>query len=291
MKKIIFILLLSIVVLFVPLTLAKDGTNGDGGNKNKDENEVRIENRFEQRIERDDDSVRVRILQQVQEEERAENKIEITEPVEQKVEIKGNNFEITGEITKIDKDNFVVTSQTIFIDANLVAEFEQKGTLKVGELVKVEGIIIDGKKFAREIVVLRNNQEDKIEIKNIIRDRVEIKGNRFEITGEITKIENDSFVVASQTIFIDPNLVRDFRQRGTLKLGERVRVEGIIVDAKKFAREIRIFRERQEVEIEVKNATEAGRARIEVKARGPFDQITNLLRQILNFFTGQRITS
>lgn len=132
----------------------------------------------------------------------------------------------------------------------------------------------------------RREQKNELEIEN--EQEVEIKGNNFEITGEISKVDTGSFVVALQTIFVDPNLVQDFEQRGLLKVGERVKVEGIIIDGKKFAREIKVLANNEEVRIEIKNATQAARAKVEVKARGPFDQINDLLRQILNFFTGQR---
>lgn len=136
-------------------------------------------------------------------------------------------------------------------------------------------------------IKIEEKRENEIEIKDE-QEEVEIKGNNFEIRGEIIKVEKDSFIVASQTIFIDPSLVRNFEQRSILKVGERVKVEGIIIDGKKFAREIKVFRNDQQVEIEVKNATETARAKVEVKSRGPVDQIINLLRQLISLLTGQK---
>lgn len=71
-----------------------------------------------------------------------------------KFEIEGQTFEITGEVTSISGNSFVVFGQTVMIDPSRVAEFEQKGILAVGNIVKVEGIIEGGTKFAREIKVL-----------------------------------------------------------------------------------------------------------------------------------------
>lgn len=71
-----------------------------------------------------------------------------------KVEIKGNEFEIIGRIDAISANMITVAGQSITIDPTRVREFEQKGVLKVGQLVKVEGIIQNNVKLAREIKVL-----------------------------------------------------------------------------------------------------------------------------------------
>lgn len=67
-------------------------------------------------------------------------------------------FEIRGEITAIAGNNFVVSSQTIFIDPTQVKEFEQKGVLAIGKRVKVEGIVKNGVNFAQEINVIGTGQ-------------------------------------------------------------------------------------------------------------------------------------
>lgn len=71
--------------------------------------------------------------------------------------------------------------------------------------------------------------------------RVEVKNDKFEIRGEISSTSDTSFVVLSQTINIDPAQVFEFKQKGILKVGEKVKVEGIIKDGKKFAEEINII--------------------------------------------------
>lgn len=166
-------LIIILIILFLTTNitaLAIEGRNGGNG----DRDEIRIEQRREERIERDDDRVRIRIRQEIRRREE-ENEVEVRERFEQRVEIRGNEFEIRGEITKIEKDNFVVASQTIFVDPNLVGEFEQKGTLKVGKKVEVKGVIIDGKNFARGIKVFEDNEEIEIEVKNVPEAKVEIK--------------------------------------------------------------------------------------------------------------------
>lgn len=186
MKKLILILFITVAALVSPAVFAVEGRNGENN-----ENDNRIRTEIEQRIERDDDRVRIRIRQ----EREIENDVNITAGIQQKVEIEGNRFEIIGEVTKVDSDNFTVASQIVFIDVNLVKEFEQKGTLKVGERVEVEGIIIDGRKFAREINVFTNNSQIQIEVKNATqaaRARVEIKsrGALDQITELLREILN-----------------------------------------------------------------------------------------------------
>lgn len=90
----------------------------------------------------------------------------------------GSEFELAGTISSISDDSFVVGGQTITIDISKVEEFEQKGILSVGNSVKVEGIIVDGQKFAEEIKVFGLGGKNlKIEIKNSPDEvKVEAKG-------------------------------------------------------------------------------------------------------------------
>ncbi len=163
--------------------LAVEGRNGD-------ENEVRVEERFEQRIERDDDRVRIEIRQRIRQENEAEDEVEIRERIEQKVEIQGNRFEISGRISAIASDNFTIAGNTIFIDPSIVREFEQKGTLKVGEDAKVEGVIVDDKKFAEEIRVFRDDQEMEIKLKQGADVRVRARGPLDQIRDLLNQILN-----------------------------------------------------------------------------------------------------
>lgn len=66
-------------------------------------------------------------------------------------EIEGNTFEITGEVAAFTGGTVIIDGRTITINPNAVANFEQEGTIEVGEVIKVEGIISDGTFLAREI--------------------------------------------------------------------------------------------------------------------------------------------
>lgn len=95
-----------------------------------------------------------------------------------KIKINKSNFEIIGKIDSISGNVIVVAGQTIVIDISKVKNFEQKGILTVGKTVNVEGVIVDGTKFAKEIKVFgASGQEVKIEIKNVPGEiKVEAKG-------------------------------------------------------------------------------------------------------------------
>ncbi|MFZ5932543.1 MAG: DUF5666 domain-containing protein [Patescibacteria group bacterium] len=69
-----------------------------------------------------------------------------------------NEFEIKGEIESVGENSFVVNGQTILIDITQVGKFKQKGILKVGVMVKVEGVIINGNYYAAEIMTIGTGQ-------------------------------------------------------------------------------------------------------------------------------------
>ncbi|MCR4305995.1 MAG: hypothetical protein NUV73_02850 [Candidatus Daviesbacteria bacterium] len=138
--------------------------------------EGRIEELFEQRIERDDARVRIEIKQRIRQDNESVDALEIREGVGQKVEIQGNRFEITGRISDISGDNFTIAGNTIFIDPSLVREFEQKGALRVDEGAKVEGIIVGNKKFAEEIKVFHDQEEVDIRVKQAQETRIRTQG-------------------------------------------------------------------------------------------------------------------
>lgn len=100
-----------------------------------DVNRVRVETR--------DDGDRVRIELRGPEVEELEALPDI--------EIEGNNFEITGEVTAFTGGTVTIDGQTITIDPNQVTNFEQEGTIEVGEVIKVEGFVEDGTLLAREV--------------------------------------------------------------------------------------------------------------------------------------------
>ncbi len=149
------------------------GSSGSGGDENRvrieiradeedpEENRVRVEVRGDEanleeavslisqlpmsedldrlRVEVRDDENRVRIEARQEEEEELPD-----------VEIQDNTFEITGEVTAFTEDTVTIDGQTIVIDPS-VADFEQEGTIEVGETIKVEGTIEDGTFMAVEI--------------------------------------------------------------------------------------------------------------------------------------------
>ncbi|EKD84961.1 MAG: hypothetical protein ACD_38C00126G0002 [uncultured bacterium] len=92
----------------------------------------------------------------------SENRIEVRSGTEielegEKVEIKGDKFEITGKITGITANTITVGGQTVFVNPSQVAQLEKDEILKVDNLIKVEGTIVDDQKIVREIIVSRNN--------------------------------------------------------------------------------------------------------------------------------------
>lgn len=160
------------------LTFAHGGSSGSGGggddrvrievragDDEPDENRVRVEARGDAnvgdavnflnnldipedanrvRIETRDDGNRVRIEARGTEVEEVEALPEF--------EIEGNIFEVTGEVTAFTGGTVTVVGRTITINPGAVANFEQEGTIEVGEVIKVEGVIeADGALLAREI--------------------------------------------------------------------------------------------------------------------------------------------
>lgn len=106
------------------------------------------------RIEERDDRVRVEIRGfGVEELEEAEG-----------LEIEGDTFEVTGEVTAFTGGTVTVNGQLITIDPGAVVNFEQEGAIEVGEMIKVEGIISDGTFFAREIDANGVEVEEGVEV-------------------------------------------------------------------------------------------------------------------------------
>ncbi len=63
----------------------------------------------------------------------------------------------------------------------------------------------------------------------------------FELSGVIGQVNSSSFIVNQQEIYIDPVQVTKYVQKGILKSGERVKVKGVIADAKKYAADINVI--------------------------------------------------
>lgn len=148
----------------------------------------------------------------------------------------------------------------------------------------------------------------RVEIKNEDEEKVEIENDRFEIIGKIESMSSNSFIVLGQTITIDPSRVSGFEQKGILKVGDSVKVEGIIKNGTKFAQEIKVSGAGGgRFKFEVRNfplpsvaptttvsptpsvtptgtpSASVSNARVEIKAKGSVDQIKSFLEQALNF--------
>ncbi len=120
----------------------------------------------------------------------------------------------------------------------------------------------------------RQDQEQEVRIEN----RVEIQGNEFEITGRITAMGKDSITISGQQIFIDPDLVGNFQERGIVEVGDTAKAEGEIRDNKLFAREITIFSGdnlRDEVRVEIKGDPE------QLGDRGALQELLDLINRFL----------
>src|SRR3990167_6972473 len=84
------------------------------------------------------------------------------------LEVGGSGFEIRGEISSISGNSFTILGQTIVVDPSQISEFKQKGILKVGSMAKVEGKIVNGTKYAKEIKVIGTGQgRFKFEIEGV----------------------------------------------------------------------------------------------------------------------------
>lgn len=140
-----------LVLASTTTVLAKDGNSGHEGSGRGGRDRVRIEVRSN---EANDDVNRVRI-----EARSGEDRVRIeardAEEAEDELaglEINGNTFEITGAVTAFSGGSVTIDGRTITINPSLVTNFEQEGTIEVGETIKVEGMVAaDGALLAREI--------------------------------------------------------------------------------------------------------------------------------------------
>lgn len=149
---------------------AKDDNGGSDSGDGSEENRVRVEIRGEgatvenavgllNQQNLSDEIGRVRIQQRdnrVRIEVRAPEAEEVAEVEEAEdefpeVEVGNNKFEITGEVGAVSGNTFTIAGRIITIDPSRVADFEQKVTPSVGQIVKVEGIIEGTTMLAREI--------------------------------------------------------------------------------------------------------------------------------------------
>lgn len=145
--------------------------------------------------------------------------------------------------------------------------------------------------------------------------------SEFEVMGEITSVGGSSFVIAGQIVNVDPSKVEKFKQKGILEVGNKAKVEGIIVGDDKFAEEIKLIGTGQgRFKFEIRGLTflvspsptpsgtpsaspdvspspnaspspspspsVSSNVKVKIKAIGPIDQVIAFLNQILSFLTG-----
>lgn len=105
--------------------------------------------------------------------------------------------------------------------------------------------------------------------------------NDFEITGTVTAVVGNNFVLSGQTIFIDPSRVSKFTQKGILVVGAKVKVKGVLINGVKFAENINVVGTGQG---RFKFDTAGSNIRVGIKANGPVQEIEAFLNQILSLF-------
>lgn len=162
MNKLIMLLAVIMLVLAGATNiLAKDGGSGENSGSGRDENRVRVEIRGD---DIDAGTVLSLVNSLVASEDNSRIRVEIRglddEAEEAGLEVNGDTFEITGMVTDFTGDTVTVDGTTIIINPSLVADFEQEGTIEVGETIKVEGMVApDGSFLVREIEA--NGVEDE----------------------------------------------------------------------------------------------------------------------------------
>jgi hypothetical protein len=119
-----------------------------------------------------------------------------------------SELEFEGIVETIAPDNWTVAGQTFTI----TPETEIKGTILVGDLVKIEGLVgTDGTAIAREIKlaeVKNNSPEDE---------------SRVEFIGVVESIGLDSWTVGGQVFAITPQT----EIKGTIIAGDTVKIEAL----------------------------------------------------------------
>ncbi len=177
MQKILAVLAVAFLGLLASagLTFAHGGSSGSGGDDRvrievragedePDENRVRVEVRGDGSVEDavsllngldiPEDANRVRVETR-NDGDRVRIEIRGAEEAEDEFpefEIEGNTFEVTGIVTAFTGGTVTIDGHVVTINPSAVANFEQEGTIEVGEVIKVEGVVAaDGTLLAREI--------------------------------------------------------------------------------------------------------------------------------------------
>lgn len=155
MKHLVAISALSLLLFMTApaLIAAKDGGH-DGDHHGEGESGTRVE------VSTNHSSGSSEVGEAVEPAEVEDEAAEVAEPaeaadVEEAPVVAGTaTFEIQGEVTAISGTTFTVAGLSITNDPTLVPEFKMEGTLAVGSMVKVEGMISGGVFLAEEIKVL-----------------------------------------------------------------------------------------------------------------------------------------
>lgn len=146
--------------------------------------------------------------------------------------------------------------------------------------------------------------------------KLEQSDDEFEIRGEISSVSTNSFVIAGQTVNIDPSKVEKFKLKGILEAGNSAKVEGVVVDDVKYAKEIKLIGTGQgRFKFEINGVTFSSSpspsvsatpsaspdvspspdtspspsptpevsASVKIKAVGPVDKVISFLQQVLGF--------
>lgn len=120
--------------------------------------------------------------------------------------------------------------------------------------------------------------KEKIQVKN----NVNIFSQTITIWGEITSITANTFVIADQTITIDPSKVSKFAQKGIIKVGSRAKVKAIVINGTAYATDINIIGTGQgRFQIKSKNVEEN---KTEVKEVESMTRIVAFFKKMIDFF-------
>lgn len=118
------------------------------------------------------------------------------------------------------------------------------------------------------------------------------------IRGIITSTGTNAFAIGEHTMYIDAGKTGTYRQLGTIETGARAEVKAKRVNDVLYAEHIIIVgtgQGRTQVVVKAKQEAEKpdreadSRTRLEIKARGTFDQLSLYLKNVLKLFTSVSI--
>jgi len=117
----------------------------------------------------------------------------------------GDEYEVKGYVTAVSAESITVNDQTFIINNDTKFNDDSQISIKIGDMVEVEGVInADGKLVAKEIEL--ENENDKNEIKGTVAS-VTINSDN---NGTITLTDNTVIAVTNDT------LMHDERDEGTI---------------------------------------------------------------------------